>query len=92
MPVKVPPTRGLKPADAVDSGVLEADKALASGTVDNLVKLINEETSKGIRERFNKAKRPKNMRNTMWKPDVNLWKPISSLPIMLSGCISMSHQ
>ena len=50
------PYTGLKPAGAVDLGVLEADKALASGTVDNLVKLITEETAKGIRERFNKAK------------------------------------
>lgn len=50
---------GLKPAGAVDPAVWEADKALESGTVDNLIKLVTEEASKGIRERFNKAKETK---------------------------------
>jgi hypothetical protein len=35
--------------------VLEADKALESGSVDHLVKLVTEASAKGIRERFKKA-------------------------------------
>jgi len=50
------PYTGLKLAGVVDPAVVEADKALESGSVENLVKLIAEVASKGIRERFNKAK------------------------------------
>ena len=53
------PYTGLKPAGVVESAVVEADKALESGAVDSLVKLITEGASKGIRERFNKAKEAK---------------------------------
>lgn len=53
------PYAGLKPADVVEPAVVEADKALESGSVDNLVKLVTEAASKGIRERFNKAKETK---------------------------------
>ncbi|MEW6586618.1 MAG: DUF6448 family protein [Nitrospirota bacterium] len=49
------PYTGLKPAGVVEPAVVEADKALESGSVDNLVKFIIEAASKGIRERFNKA-------------------------------------
>lgn len=50
------PYTGLKPAGGVEAAVLEADRALESGSVEALVKLITEEASKGIRERFQKAK------------------------------------
>jgi len=50
------PYTGLKPAGVVEPAVVEADKALESGSVENLVKLITEASAKGIRERFNKAK------------------------------------
>lgn len=53
------PYTGLKPAGIVEPAVVEADKALESGSVDNLVKLVTEAASKGIRERFNKAKEAK---------------------------------
>jgi len=53
------PYTGLKPAGIVEPAVTEADKALESGSVDNLVKLVTEAASKGIRERFNKAKEAK---------------------------------
>ena len=53
------PYTGLKPAGIVEPAVVEADKALESGSVDNLVKLITESASKGIRERFTKAKEAK---------------------------------
>lgn len=49
------PYTGLKPAGAVEPAVLEADRALESGSVDNLVRLITETASKGIRERFTRA-------------------------------------
>jgi hypothetical protein len=49
------PYTGLKPAGAVEPAVLEADKALESGSVDKLVKLVTETSAKGIRERFHKA-------------------------------------
>ncbi len=50
------PYTGLKPAGVVEPAVAEADKALESGSADNLVKLVTEAASKGIRERFAKAK------------------------------------
>ena len=49
------PYTGLKPAGEVEPAVLEADKALESGSVDNLVKLVTETSAKGIRELFQKA-------------------------------------
>ena len=52
------PYTGLKPS-AVEPAVAEADKALESGSVENLVKLITDATAKGIRERFNVAKEAK---------------------------------
>jgi hypothetical protein len=53
------PYTGLKPAGVVEPAVVEADKALGSGSVDDLVKLVTEAASKGIRERFSKAKEAK---------------------------------
>ncbi|HEX8960394.1 MAG TPA: DUF6448 family protein [Geobacteraceae bacterium] len=53
------PYTGLKPAGVVELAVVEADKALESGSVEALVKLITDSASKGIRERFNKAKEAK---------------------------------
>jgi hypothetical protein len=53
------PYTGLKPAGVVEPAVVEADKALESGSVEKLVKLVTEAASKGIRERFNKAKEAK---------------------------------
>jgi nucleotide-binding universal stress UspA family protein len=53
------PYTGLKPAGVVEHAVVEADKALESGSVEILVKLVTEAASKGIRERFNKAKEAK---------------------------------
>jgi len=49
------PYTGLKPAGTVDPAVAEADKALQSGSVENLVKTVTETSAKGIRERFKKA-------------------------------------
>lgn len=49
------PYTGLKPAGSVEPAVLEADKALESGSADNLVKIVTEASSTGIRERFQKA-------------------------------------
>jgi len=50
------PYTGLKPAGVVEPAVVEADKALESGSVEMLVKLITEAASQGIRERFERAK------------------------------------
>lgn len=53
------PYTGLKPVNVVEPAIFEADKALESGSVENLVKLITEATAKGIHERFTKAKEAK---------------------------------
>jgi hypothetical protein len=53
------PYTGLRPAGAVEPAVVEADKALESGSADNLVKLVTEAAARGIRERFSKAKEAK---------------------------------
>lgn len=50
------PYTGLKPAGIVEPAVIEADKALESGSVDALVKLVTEASAKKIRERYAKAK------------------------------------
>lgn len=49
------PFTGLKPAGAVEPAVAEADKALASGSADALVKLITDDISAGIKSRFEHA-------------------------------------
>ncbi|MEW6668450.1 MAG: DUF6448 family protein [Thermodesulfobacteriota bacterium] len=50
------PYTGLKSAGAVEPAVVEADRALEGGSVENLIKLITEAASEGIRERFHRAK------------------------------------
>ncbi|MBI5639977.1 MAG: hypothetical protein HZA17_06080 [Nitrospirae bacterium] len=49
------PYTGLKAAGAVEPSVAAADKALETGSVDKLVKLVNDAAEKGIRERFTHA-------------------------------------
>jgi len=49
------PFTGLKPAGAVEPAVAEADKALASGSADTLVKLITDDISAGIKSRYEHA-------------------------------------
>jgi hypothetical protein len=46
---------GLKPAGSVEPPIAAADKALESGSVNDLVKEITDVVSAGIRERFNHA-------------------------------------
>lgn len=46
------PYTGLKPAGEVEPSVAAADKAMETGSVDSLVKMINDGASSGIRERF----------------------------------------
>lgn len=46
------PYTGLKPGEAVEPIIAEADKALDKGSVDDLVKHVTEAVAKGIRERF----------------------------------------
>lgn len=49
------PYTGLKPAGAVEPSVAAADSALGKGSADELVKMVNDAVSKGIRERFQKT-------------------------------------
>ncbi|HUF76053.1 MAG TPA: DUF6448 family protein [Longimicrobiales bacterium] len=49
------PYTGLKPAGAVEPAVAMADKALESGSVDQLAGAISKHAAEGIRERFVKA-------------------------------------
>ena len=49
------PFTGLKPAGAVEPAVAEADRALASGSADALVKLVTDDVAAGIRKRFEHA-------------------------------------
>lgn len=50
------PYTGLKPSEAVEPSVAEADKALETGSADNLIKHVTDAVAKGIRERFNRTK------------------------------------
>lgn len=49
------PFTGLKPAGTVEPAVAEADKALASGSSDAVVKLIIDDVATGIRKHYEKA-------------------------------------
>lgn len=49
------PFTGLKPAGAVEPAVAEADSALSSGSADALVKLITDDSTAGIKQRFDRA-------------------------------------
>lgn len=49
------PFSGLKPAGAVEPAVAEADKALASGSADTVVKLVTDDVAAGIRKRYEHA-------------------------------------
>lgn len=53
------PYTGLKPGEAVEPIIAEADKALESGSVDKLLKLVSDTVSAGIRERFAQARETK---------------------------------
>jgi hypothetical protein len=53
------PYTGLKPGEAVEPVIAEADKALGSRSVDNLIKILTNSVSKGIRERFVHAQETK---------------------------------
>ncbi len=46
------PYTGLKPASAVDPAIEGADRALESGSVNDVVTLVTERAAAGIRERF----------------------------------------
>lgn len=47
---------GVKPSGSgIEPAIIEADKALEEGTPDNLIKLITDDASSGIKERFDKA-------------------------------------
>lgn len=49
------PFTGLKPAGEVEPAIAEADKALASGSSDALVKLVTDDVATGIRKRYEHA-------------------------------------
>jgi len=53
------PYTGLKPGEAVEPIIAEADKALEKGSVDDLVKHVIDVVAKGIRERFTHVKEAK---------------------------------
>jgi hypothetical protein len=46
---------GLKPAGEVEPVIVEADKALAGGSADALVKLMTDDVAAGIRKRYDRA-------------------------------------
>jgi hypothetical protein len=50
------PYTGLKPAGMVEPPVAAADKAIATGTSDDLVKMVTSAATAGIRERFERVK------------------------------------
>ncbi len=54
------PYTGLKPAEEIEPIIAETDKALESGSVENLVKKVSDAMSAGIRKRFAHARETKN--------------------------------
>lgn len=57
------PYAGLKPAGQADPSIAAADKALESGSSDNLVKLVADAAAAGIRERFSRVTEAKKKAN-----------------------------
>jgi hypothetical protein len=53
------PYTGLKPAGMVEPSVAAADKAIETGSADNLMKMVNDTAASGIRERFSRVKETK---------------------------------
>jgi len=53
------PYTGLKPGEAIEPIVAESDKALESGSTDDLVRHITDAVTKGIRENFEHTKETK---------------------------------
>ena len=49
------PSTGLKPAGEVEPVIAEADKALAGGSPDALLKMVNDTVTQGIRQRYEKV-------------------------------------
>lgn len=49
------PFNGLKPAGEVEPAVAAADKALADGSADALVKLVTDDVTAGIKKRYDRA-------------------------------------
>ena len=49
------PFTGLKPAGEVEPVIAEADKALAGGSPDGLVKMVTDTVNQGIRQRYEKV-------------------------------------
>lgn len=49
------PFTGLKPSGSVEPAVAEADKALAGGSADALVRLVTDDVAAGIQKRFQRA-------------------------------------
>jgi len=50
------PYTGLKPGEAIEPIIAESDKALESGSVDNLVKDVKDSVAKGIQDKFSHVK------------------------------------
>ena len=53
------PYTGLKPGEAIEPIIAESDKALESGSVENLVKDVKDAAAKGIQDKFAHAKETK---------------------------------
>ncbi len=53
------PYTGLKPGEAVEPIIAEADKALEAASVDKLVRMVTDAVAKGIREHFGLVKETK---------------------------------
>jgi hypothetical protein len=53
------PYTGLKPAGHVEPSIAAADKAIETGSSDQLVKMIADASAAGIRERFNRVRETK---------------------------------
>ena len=53
------PYTGLKLGEAVEPIIVEADKSLEDGSADDLIKIVTEAVTKGIRKRFAHAKETK---------------------------------
>lgn len=49
------PYTGLKPAGSVDPGIALADRALDTGSADEMIRLITEKVAAGLREKFGQA-------------------------------------
>lgn len=80
------PFTGLKPAGEVEPVIAEADKALAGGSPDGLVGMVNDAVSQASASVTKKPPKHRSIRMRASRRGANMWRPMWNTPTTWSGC------